>query len=109
MTKHGAILIDPPWSFQTYSDQGKDRSAERHYPTMTLDDIMALSVPNIMADDCVVFMWSTWPTMPDALALGAAWGLTYKTCAFLWSKTTRKVAYRYSLLPIEDNDHWHMG
>ena len=40
--KAGVIYADPAWSFEVYSGKGKDRSAERHYDTMTLDDIKAL-------------------------------------------------------------------
>lgn len=107
---YSTILIDPPWRFEVWSrDTGLDRSAENHYPTMTIEALKALPIQSQMASDCAVFMWACWPTLPDALALGAAWGLEYKTCAFVWAKTTRKVAWRYSLLPIDDNDHWHMG
>lgn len=88
--KYGAILIDPPWAFKVYSDRGKGRSAENHYPVMGLDALKVLPVPSIMADDCAVFMWTTWPNLLDALELGKAWGLIYKTCAFTWAKTNRK-------------------
>ena len=27
-TKHGVIYADPPWTFKTYSDKGKDKSPE---------------------------------------------------------------------------------
>ena len=37
----GVIYADPPWSFKVYSGKGKDRSAERHYDTMSLDAIKA--------------------------------------------------------------------
>jgi N6-adenosine-specific RNA methylase IME4 len=88
--RYGAILIDPPWSFQVWSkDTGQGRSAEAHYPTMTLDELKALPLPSLMADDCAVFMWATWPTLLDAIALGQAWGLTYKTCAFNWVKLNK--------------------
>src|SRR5262245_61468999 len=36
--RFGVILADPPWRFETYSEKGKDRSAENHYPTKTLDE-----------------------------------------------------------------------
>lgn len=37
--KYDIIYADPPWSFKTYSDKGKGRSAEKHYPTMNKLDI----------------------------------------------------------------------
>lgn len=108
--EYGAILIDPPWQMKVWSkEKGLARAPERHYPTMPLDDIKALPVQSLMAKDCAVFMWSTWIHLPQALALGEAWGLRYVSCAFLWAKTTRKAATRHSFIPVEDNDRWHLG
>lgn len=88
--RYGAIYVDPPWQFRVWDTAtGQGRSAELHYPTMSLDELKALPVPALMADNCAVFMWATWPTLPDAMALGAAWGLTYKTCAFNWVKMNK--------------------
>lgn len=44
----------------------------------------------VAADNCVLFMWATFPTIKDALALIDAWGFTYKTIAFTWIKENRK-------------------
>lgn len=91
LSKRGypVVMMDPPWSFVTYSDKGQGRSAESHYSTMSIADLQALPMQRLFADDCAVFMWATWPTLPQALALGAAWGLEYKTCAFVWVKLTK--------------------
>jgi Protein of unknown function (DUF3102)/MT-A70 len=55
------ILIDPPWPFEPWSrTTGMDRSADNHYgTTMTLDEIYALDVAALAADDCVLFVWGT--------------------------------------------------
>lgn len=107
MNQYAAILIDPPWKFEVYSSTGHGRSAESHYPTMGIEGIKALPIPSIMADDCAVFMWVTWPTIADALALGSAWGLEYKTCAFLWAKTTRRPMGQ--IVDLFSPKNWHMG
>ena len=49
--KHGVIYADPPWTFKTYSNKGKDKSPERHYPCMSLADINNLPVSSIAKDD----------------------------------------------------------
>jgi N6-adenosine-specific RNA methylase IME4 len=86
--KHfGAILADPPWKFQFWSDKGRgDRATENHYDTMRLDDIAALPVGDLAADDCVLFLWLGWPYLEHAMHLIETWGFTYKTCAFDWMK-----------------------
>jgi N6-adenosine-specific RNA methylase IME4 len=81
-----AILADPAWRFETWSDAGKDRSPERHYSTMSFDELAAMEVAALAADDCVLFMWATWPMLPQALRLIEAWGFAYKTCGFDWMK-----------------------
>jgi putative DNA primase/helicase len=39
--KFGVIFADPPWDFKTWSKKGTGRSAEQHYPTMSLDELKA--------------------------------------------------------------------
>lgn len=85
---YGAILCDPPWAFKTWSNKGQERSADNHYQTMDLWQIADLPVRALAADNCVLFLWSTWPMMPMALDLISDWGFTYKTCAFDWVKIT---------------------
>jgi N6-adenosine-specific RNA methylase IME4 len=88
--KYGAILADPPWPFETYSELGKGGgSVDNHYPTMTHAEIEALPVEALAADDCALFLWATMPQLPEALQVIAAWGFTYKTASFVWVKLTR--------------------
>lgn len=53
---------------------------------MTLDEMKELPVRELAADDCAMFMWSTWPHLEQALELMNHWGWTYKTCGFDWMK-----------------------
>lgn len=87
--KYSVIYADPPWQFQVWSGEGKDRAAENHYPTMTQQEIEALPVSNLAADDCALFMWAVMPQLPEALSVIEAWGFEYKTCAFTWVKTVK--------------------
>ena len=41
--KYSIIYADPPWTFKTYSEKGKEhKSAENHYPCMNKEDIQKL-------------------------------------------------------------------
>jgi len=75
------ILADPPWRFK--AGEG-NRTAP--YPTMELADMKALPVSDIAAPAAVLFMWTSGPFLPHALALGEAWGFDYVTKAFNWTK-----------------------
>ena len=74
---YGVIYIDPPWKFETYSENGMDRSADNHYPTMSVQSLSELQMP--AAKDCIMFMWATVPMMPEAIDLLTDWGFTYKS------------------------------
>lgn len=90
-----AIYADPPWHFKTYNEKGRKRSPDWkpfkgspsiHYDTMSAEDIAALPIADLAADDACLFLWICWPMLPEAMALIEAWGFAYKTCAFSWTK-----------------------
>ena len=53
---------------------------------MTLDQVKALPVANIAAEDCALLLWVTDPMLSLGIEVMAAWGFTYKTVAFTWVK-----------------------
>jgi len=90
MEKYSVIYADPPWTYQAWSPKGNGRSPEKHYPTMSFNDIRALPVADLADKDCALFMWVTFPTLREAMAVIDAWGFTYKTVAFVWIKENRQ-------------------
>lgn len=97
--KYGIIYADPPWAFKVYSQKGMGRSAETHYPTMSLEAIKNLPVSDIADKDCALFMWTTIPMLKDCFEVLSAWGFIFKTIAFVWIKQNRK----------SDSLFWGMG
>lgn len=85
--KYQAIYADPPWDYQQCRLSG---SAKKHYPTMRIEELCALPVAEIADRDCALFLWATFPQLPEALRLIQAWGFMYKTVAFVWLKQNRK-------------------
>jgi len=57
---------------------------------MPIEEICALPVAEIAAQDSALFLWATFPMLPEALRVIAAWGFTFKTVAFVWLKQNRK-------------------
>ena len=66
-----------------------DKYFEHHYKTMSLEDIKQLPVKELCDKDCVLFLWTTYPMLKEALELMDAWGFKYKTIAFQWIKLNR--------------------
>lgn len=87
MEPYQIIYADPPWR---YDQKGLQGAAEKHYSTMSLEDICKLPVGSISAKDSILFLWATFPQLPAALRVISAWGFKYKTVAFLWLKKNRK-------------------
>jgi site-specific DNA-methyltransferase (adenine-specific) len=57
---------------------------------MKTEDICALPVKEITDDNAMIFLWATFPNLPEAFKVMSAWGFTYKTVGFVWIKTNRK-------------------
>lgn len=92
-TQYGVVYADPPWHFgskqlQKYQGKRFDSLDSREYPTMKTDDICALPVRDIVANDCALFLWVTDGHLEDGVRVIQAWGFRYVTIAFVWSKKT---------------------
>ena len=57
---------------------------------MGIEELCALPVADLAAPDSALFLWATFPQLPEALRLIKAWGFTYKTVAFVWLKKNKK-------------------
>ena len=57
---------------------------------MKLADICELPIVDLAAEDCVLFLWTTYPMLENALKVITSWGFKYKTIGFQWIKTNRR-------------------
>jgi len=88
--KYQIIYADPPWKYGCwYQSEKVKRNAADHYRVMSTNDICQLSVNNLTADNCALFMWVTMPCLPDALTIINSWGFRYATCGFVWVKQNK--------------------
>jgi N6-adenosine-specific RNA methylase IME4 len=82
-----AILADPPWGFRTFSgEQAVPTLAADPYATMSLDEMKALPVGDVAADDCLLVMWIVSSHLVEAIDLAVAWGFTYRSIGPVWAK-----------------------
>lgn len=89
--KYNIIYADPAWQFSNKNTGGSLKSgASAHYSTITLEQMKALPIDTIAADDCVLVMWWVGSQPQEAIDLVKAWGFTIKTMTgFVWVKITR--------------------
>lgn len=85
--KYQIIYADPPWNYpKTGGIKNSRGMAKQFYPTMTLSELELLSVDEITDTNCVLFLWTTYPQLPNALKLIRAWGFEYFGLGFEWIK-----------------------
>lgn len=86
--RYGVILSDPPWHFDNWGRSGSHKGAAAKYPCVKLCDLKRIPVADVAEKDCVLFMWATFPMLPEAHELLSAWGFKHKT-GFAWHKKTK--------------------
>lgn len=95
------LLVDCPWQ---YGDSGVINGtaygkAERHYPTMSIDDLCRLPVASHTMTDAVMFFWVTSPFLmlkPGPREVIEAWGFEYKT-GMVWHKARHNFGHYVSV------------
>ncbi len=84
--KYCTLVIDPPWPVEKIIRDVRPNQAEMDYPTMTLEEIGGLPVPDLMAPTgCHVYLWVTHKFLPSGLELFTKWGIRYQ-CLMTWVK-----------------------
>lgn len=83
--KYQIIYADPPWKYFA----GGHHNQSWHYPTMEIEDIKALKVTEMADNDCILFLWVTFPMLKESFDVMKAWGFEYATCGFNWVKKNK--------------------
>jgi N6-adenosine-specific RNA methylase IME4 len=114
--KYAMIAADPPWHFRArtalqMSNWTSRRDAEKHYPVMGVDDIAALPVKDIVADDAHLLLWITGPLFVEGkhLAIMKAWGFRPSSVAFTWVKLKRSIDTRQLRVTTTLESDLHVG
>ena len=91
MKKYKIIYADPPWRYKNYEDNTASRWVGNQYKIMDTNDLCNLPIKELADKDCVLFIWVTPPTLPEAFKVIEAWGFKYKTKGFCWIKKNKKI------------------
>lgn len=93
--KYRVFYADPPWQ---YGNKGLDEygHAERHYPTMSIQELCDMPIRDISEDNAVLFLWVTSPFLEDSFKVINAWGFKYKT-SFVWDKVKHNMGHYNSV------------
>jgi N6-adenosine-specific RNA methylase IME4/ParB-like chromosome segregation protein Spo0J len=84
--KYGVILADPEWDDRVWNrETGMNRHAANHFPVSDPETIKSRPVVSIVADNAVLFLWSTNQHLRIAMDVMEAWGFRYAS-HYVWKK-----------------------
>jgi N6-adenosine-specific RNA methylase IME4 len=84
--KYRTIVADPPWKVHRGPEWGSNgTSRPLTYPTMSVEDIIALPIPSLAEDSAHLYLWTINAYVPHAYGIVRAWGFMPSTL-LTWCK-----------------------
>ena len=80
--RFATIYADPPWPYQ---NQATRASTNCHYPTMSMEQILAEPVSKLADTNATLHLWVTSSFFQEGFEVLKAWGFEYKS-SFIWVK-----------------------
>jgi len=96
------LYADPPWlanagevGRQAARNKKQTNKIDRVYDVMTKSELQAMrpQLDDWANPDSLLFMWVIQTNLPEAIALGEAWGFKYVTIPFVWDKVNTNLGY----------------
>jgi N6-adenosine-specific RNA methylase IME4 len=91
--RYRTIVADPPWRTHQPPALGRGTGFPKAgpnqalpYATMSVEDIAALPIPSLAAEDCHLYVWTINRYVEDTYRLVRLWGFTPSTL-LVWGKT----------------------
>lgn len=80
------VLADPPWRFANRTGKvAPEHKRLSRYSTMTLDEICALPVEEVVAKNAHLYLWVPNALLPEGIQVLNAWGFRYVS-NIVWAK-----------------------
>jgi N6-adenosine-specific RNA methylase IME4 len=88
--RYSTIVADPPWEIKAGPPNNGFRgvtgsSRALPYSTMTVEQIAALRVADVSANDSHLYLWTVNRYVEDAFGIARSWGFKYSTL-LTWAK-----------------------
>lgn len=88
--KYNVIYADPPWDYSDVHTWRKMGGGVRgKYKTLSIEEIKNLPIKEMCLDDCLLFIWVTFPNLKEGLEVIEFWGFKYITIGFNWVKLNK--------------------
>ena len=83
--KYNVLYLDPPWEYY----MGGYKNQSQHYDTLSMEELKGMPISDLMADNCILFLWVTFPILDQVFDLIKWWGFEYSTVGFVWVKANK--------------------
>lgn len=84
--KFNIVYADPPWCVKRGPDWNSNGpSKELDYPTMTVQEIMALPVKSVAEKNSHLYLWTINKYLDESFDVIKAWGFKF-SCMLTWCK-----------------------
>jgi len=83
--KYNIIYADPPWEYY----EGGYKNQSQHYDTLTVEELKQMPIDDLAAENCILFLWVTFPILDKVFDLIKWWGFEYSTVGFVWIKANK--------------------
>ena len=85
MGHYATVVVDPPWPMKKIIRKVRPNQVGFDYPTMTIDQISTIEMPNLLLPNAFVFLWTTQKFLPTAFTVLAEWRCKYRF-TMVWHK-----------------------
>jgi len=102
--KFRIFIADPPWSYGESMAPGTTSPAD-YYPLMSLDEICAMPVKKIAAENSVLFLWVPTAHLEASFRVIASWGFFYKSNIIWWKQRNGKGAHNMGHYTSVQHEH----
>jgi len=108
--QYEVIVIDPPWPYGTIKDPESWRGAAS-YKELSINQLKEFKLP--VAENCVLWLWTTHKFLRDAFDLINIWEFDYKL-TFVWDKEKLGIGIwlrcqvEFCLLAIKGKPQWNL-
>jgi len=85
-SQYNILLVDPPYEYKRTAHKC---GTGRQYKTMTLEELSALPISGVAAEDAVLIVWTTYHMIDTVSRLYTSWGFEVTTVFCDWIKVDR--------------------
>lgn len=84
--KYSLAVIDPPWNWKEWGVSISGNARRAPYEKLDVSALASLPISRMLEDDAAVILWVIDSMLPQAMKCVEAWGLSFRTVGFYWTK-----------------------